>query len=286
MINKLKLPNFSEPGIAEELGRSQEDFAQVPSSDWRVICWRIGVEYDLNYRWHDSVRSLVSNGLSRLPFSKNDNKSSQKFWALRGVSFALKKGDVLGLIGPNGAGKSTLIRQLCMIEEPDEGLVAVNGRIGALLNLTAGFKPKLSGLENIFLKGSLMGFSRKQVEDILPKILDLCELGDFIYAPVKSYSSGMRGRLGFSIAVNMMTDVIILDEVIGAGDERFKQRSGNIFSHIRDGEGERVLVVATHSLGLLKDICTSVLWLEKGMPQAYGPPEEVIEAYLESARAK
>ena len=202
---------------------------------------------------------------------------SKDFCALKNVSFEAWPGDFIGLIGRNGAGKSTLLRQLAKIEIPDEGQIDLRGTIGTLLNLTAGFKNDLSGMENIYLRGAVLGFQKDQIDQLLPKLLDFCELGEFIYAPLKTYSAGMRARLGFSLAIYVNPDIILLDEVIGVGDQKFKRKAGNIFDHLGDS---KVAVLATHSLDMIENYCSKAIWLDQGHVRRIGPTDEVLDEYL------
>ena len=281
MQDNALLLNTSDRQLLKATGRCLEEADTVPAHDWRLICWQVGVCYHLRFgerptmgRW---VKNMLQSGRKKYMESRKE-----KFWALQDICFALKSGDMMGLIGHNGAGKSTLIRVLSGIEEPDAGTMYHNGKVGSLMSLTAGFKLNLSGYENVFLKGALLGLSTEKINALMPEIIDFCQIGDFFYAPMKSYSAGMRGRVGFAVAAHMMTDIIVLDEVFGAGDEKFRQKAGNIFDHIRQGN-DRVLVLATHNLGMLENICTHVLWLDKGRQRAFGPAKEVIRAYRAEA---
>lgn len=197
---------------------------------------------------------------------------------LGGVSVSLKEGEVLGIVGPNGAGKSTLLRVIAGIYAPDRGRVSTRGSIATLLSFGAGFDLRRPGRENIQKNAILLGLTRDQVADRMNAVVEMSGLGEFIDAPVMTYSSGMRARLGFSIAVNVNPDILLIDEVIGAGDERFRQKVGTIFDQL---SGRRkTIVFVTHNLGLLDQYCTRAVWLENAQVRLDGPSSEVREAYL------
>lgn len=248
-----------------------------------ISCRNISVKYRIRYHKVDTFKeSFVHAGrnlwrcvATGFRAAKRENYSKD-FCALKNVSFDAWPGDFIGLIGRNGAGKSTLLRQLAKIEIPDEGQIDLRGTIGTLLNLTAGFKNDLSGMENIYLRGAVLGFQKDQIDQLLPKLLDFCELGEFIYAPLKTYSAGMRARLGFSIAIYVNPDILLLDEVIGVGDEKFKRKAGNIFDHLG---GNKVAVLATHGLGMIENYCNKALWLEEGRVNQFGPAKDIVEEY-------
>ena len=208
----------------------------------------------------------------------------QEFWALRGITFRASPGDVIGVIGPNGSGKTTLLKTLAGILSADRGRAIVSGRIACLLNLRAGFNSHLTGRENIYLNGTMLGLRRGFINERLSQILELSELGDFIDAPVHTYSAGMLARLGFSIAIHTEPDVLLLDEVLGAGDARFRSRTGSILERYRDGR--RTIVLANHSMEMIRKDCNRVVWLEAGTIRMDGSPNEVTEAYLADAKAR
>ena len=204
------------------------------------------------------------------------------FPALNDVSFRLKPGEIVGLVGPNGAGKSTLLRVLAGVERPDEGYARLNGRASSLLNLGVGMRPQLSGRENIYLSAMLFGLSRTQVNECIDDIIELCGIGEFIDAPLGTYSTGMKARLGFSVATHVQPDILLLDEVIGTGDAAFRARSGNIIQHSR--RLGRTVVVATHSEGFILDTCETAIFMEKGRLRAIGLAEDVVAEYRTSRR--
>ena len=199
------------------------------------------------------------------------------FPALNDVSFRLKRGEVVGLVGPNGAGKSTLLRVLAGVERADKGHVRLNGRTSSLLNLGVGMRPQLTGRENIYLNAMLLGFPRARVNEFIDDIIELCDIGEFIDAPLGTYSSGMKARLGFSVATHVQPEILLLDEVIGTGDAVFRARSGNIIQYSR--QLGRTVVVATHSEGFIRNNCETAIFLENGRLRALGPAEDVIAEY-------
>jgi ABC-2 type transport system ATP-binding protein len=201
----------------------------------------------------------------------------EEFWALNDVSFEIPRGSTFGIIGTNGSGKSTLLKCLTGILSPDKGRVSINGDIAALLELGAGFHPDLSGRENIFLNGAILGMSNKQIEERYDEIVDFSELGRFIDTPVKNYSSGMTVRLGFSIAINVDPEILIIDEVLAVGDENFQQKCREKIEDFRQ-RGKTIIFV---SLGLtdVANICDQVAWLDKGQLRAIGPAVEIVSKY-------
>ena len=200
-----------------------------------------------------------------------------EFWALSEISFEIPDGATVGFIGANGSGKSTLLKCLTGIYHPERGTVTVNGTVAALLELGAGFSPELTGRENIFLNGSILGMSRTDIKLKLDAIVDFAELGEFIDTPVKNYSSGMAVRLGFSIAAHVEPRILLIDEVLSVGDQSFQRKSSEKIEEFRR-EG-RTIVVVSHSLGLVEHLCSQTIWLEKGRMRMQGASGEVIAAY-------
>lgn len=201
----------------------------------------------------------------------------EEFWALKGVSFDIPHGSTFGIIGSNGSGKSTLLKCLAGILSPDKGSITSNGRVSALLELGAGFHPELSGRENIFLNGAILGMSRTEIKNRLNDIVEFSGLGQFIDTPVKNYSSGMTVRLGFAIATSVDPEILIIDEVLAVGDASFQQRCfERIESFRQDG---RTIILVSHGLDQVAQLCSTVAWLEKGTLQEVGPSYEVISNY-------
>jgi lipopolysaccharide transport system ATP-binding protein len=200
-----------------------------------------------------------------------------EFWALKDIEFEIPFGSTFGIIGSNGSGKSTLLKCLAGILSPDKGSVSCNGRMAALLELGAGFHPDLSGRENIYLNGAILGMSRSEIDRKLEEIIDFSGLDKFVDTPVKNYSSGMVVRLGFAIATNVDPEILIIDEVLAVGDESFQHRCHEKIETFRQ-EG-RTIILVSHGLMEVAQLCSTVAWLEKGAIQEIGPSYEVISKY-------
>jgi len=204
--------------------------------------------------------------------------SYQEFWALRGVSFSLRRGEVLGVIGRNGAGKSTLLKVMARVLHPTTGRVVMRGRIAPLLELGGGFHPELTGRENVFLNLALLGLNRRESESLFDSIVDFAEIHDFINAPLRTYSTGMVARLGFSVATSVRPDILLVDEVLSVGDTRFQEKClERMFGFQSQGT---TIVFVSHSLAMVESFCDQVLWLDGGQARALGPAAEVIDLYM------
>jgi len=210
------------------------------------------------------------------PFSQ-DNRC-REFWALKNVSFIIDEGDIVGVIGRNGAGKSTLLRVLAGVFPPDTGIVEIKGKVSPLLALGAGFRPDLTGRDNIYLNGILLGLKKQEIDAKYSSIVEFAELEDFIDAKVRSYSSGMIARLGFAIAVSMEPDILLIDEILGVGDEKFREKSRQRMEEFM--KKAKAIVIATHNMGFVREFCNKAIWLDKGQVRAMGNPEEVVREYL------
>ena len=206
-------------------------------------------------------------------------KSANSIIALSEINLFVDQGEVLGVIGRNGAGKSTLLQIICGTLTPSSGTVSVNGKIGALLELGAGFHPDFTGIENVYLNASMMGLSKRQVDEALEHIVDFADIGDFINSPVRTYSTGMSMRLAFSVATSTSPDILVIDEALSVGDQEFAQKSFNRIMELRD-MGTTILF-CSHSTYQVEALCERVLWLEKGKMVKLGPAKEVTTAYLE-----
>ena len=202
--------------------------------------------------------------------------SYEKLWALRDVSFRVESGEVVGIVGRNGAGKSTLLKVISRVLKP-EGRVAVRGTVSPILELGTGFDHELTGFENVYLNGLLLGRSRREIDEKLEGIIHFSGLGDFIRTPIRNYSSGMQARLGFSIATAWVPDILILDEVLAVGDAAFTQKCEQRMQEFHDA-GTTVLMVS-HSAESVRKNCTRCLWLDAGRLRADGPTAEVLEMY-------
>lgn len=224
--------------------------------------------------YHERNQSLKSAIMRRKVSEYED------FWALRDISFDVSQGSSFALIGSNGSGKSTLLKCLARILWPDEGEIVSHGRVASLLEVGSGFHPELSGRENIYLNGSILGMSRKEVDRKFDDIVDFSEIGKFIDQPVKSYSSGMYVRLGFSVAIHVQPDVLVVDEILAVGDAAFQEKSRAKFDEMH-AQGKTVILVS-HSLGTVLQMCDQAAWIEKGTLQLVGSVEEVAGAYTSS----
>lgn len=214
-------------------------------------------------------------GVSKI-YSLKNKTSKQKFYALKDISFEVQKGDIVGILGTNGSGKSTLSMLLAEIMTPDRGDIRINGKT-ALISIHTGLNMQLTGIENIYLKGALLGLPKDEIEKVISVVMDFSELGDFLYEPVKKYSSGMKSRLGFSISMALNPDIIIVDEALSVGDKAFADKCLKKFNELK-AEGKTIFFIS-HSLNQVKQFCTKGLWIEDGMLKAYGPIEEVSVLY-------
>lgn len=207
----------------------------------------------------------------------------EEFRALNNVSFDVKKGEVMGIIGKNGAGKSTLLKAISGILKPTEGSVELHGNVVPMLELGSGFDFDLSGRENIFLNGAVLGYSEKFLKDKFDEILEFSELGDFIDIPIRNYSSGMVMRLAFSVASQVNPEILIVDEILAVGDSAFQEKSKAKMLELMSG-GTTVLFTS-HSIGQIEEMCDRVVWLDHGNVMAIGAPEEVCSKYTEFMKA-
>ena len=230
----------------------------------------ISMRYLMNTDRIQSMKEYV------VKFLKREIKYKE-FWALKDVSFDVRKGEVMGIIGHNGAGKSTLLKVISEILKPTEGSLQVNGTIVPMLELGSGFDFELSGRENIFLNGAILGYSEKFLQDKYDEIVAFSELGEFIEAPLRSYSSGMVMRLAFSIATVVNPDILIVDEILAVGDAAFQEKSKKRMLELMGG-GTTVLFVS-HSLEQIREMCDRVLWLDHGRMRLCGDAQSVCDAY-------
>ena len=230
----------------------------------------LGVRYNLRLTRKNTVREAFKNLARR-------RRGPSHFWALRDVSFQVPPGESLAVIGPNGAGKSTLLQVLAGILQPDEGVIEVNGRVSSLLTLGAGFDPELSGRDNIQLAGAFMGIDHADMVARTPGIIEFADIGQFIDAPIKTYSTGMNARLGFSIATAVEPDVLLLDEVLGTGDATFRAKSqARVVELMR---AARAIVLVTHDMSWAREFCNHAVLLEGGNVVAAGDPDEVVRIH-------
>jgi ABC-type polysaccharide/polyol phosphate transport system ATPase subunit len=238
--------------------------------DAAIVLDDVSVRYRVPSERINTFKEYMIRWLQR-KISKND------FWALHHVDLTIRKGEVFGLVGRNGAGKSTLLKVIAKVLRPTTGRVRVVGHVVPLLELGAGFHPELTGRENIYLNGAMLGYTRTQMDEKFPRIVDFSELGSFIEAPVRTYSSGMYARLGFAIAVDDQPDILIVDEILGVGDESFQRKCAARIDEYRN-QGATILLVS-HSAALVASTCQRAALLDHGELRAIGTPEEVLDHY-------
>lgn len=212
-------------------------------------------------------------------FSLRKSKT-EVFEAVKGVSFDVKEGEILGIVGKNGSGKSTMLRAIAGIFSPDEGTIDLHGHSISLLSIGVGFQKKLTGRENIYLSGMLLGFTQEQINEKMNEIIEFSELGKFIDRPVKTYSSGMYSKLAFSITAILETDIMLIDEVLSVGDAKFKKKSYKKMKELITDQ-ERTVIIVSHSSDTLRKLCSKILWLHDGEMKMYGTTEEVLPKYEE-----
>ncbi len=255
---------FNPSRRAAENGPAEPDFMMDVEG--------LGIRYDLRLSKKTTVRSAFRN-LTRI------SREDRSFWALRDVTFRLAQGESLAIIGPNGAGKSTLLQVMAGILTPSEGRIEVVGNISSLLTLGAGFDPELSGRDNVLLAGAFMGIDNKEMHDRLPGIIEFADIGQFIDAPIRTYSTGMKARLGFSIATAVDPDVLIIDEVLGTGDAVFRVKSQKRVADL--AKAAKGIVLVTHDLHWAEEFCNRAMLLEKGRIVAEGNPADVVALHRE-----
>jgi ABC-type polysaccharide/polyol phosphate transport system ATPase subunit len=251
--------------------------SRASSSETVVRVREVSKRFDLNRTKQRTLMELFTHPLKRVG-------PEGYFWPVKDVSFELARGATLGFIGENGAGKSTILKLIARILEPTSGWVETRGRVAALLELGAGFHPDLTGRDNIYLNGSIMGLNRHEINRHLARIIEFADIGPFIDSPVKHYSSGMRVRLGFSVAVHVQPDVMLVDEVLAVGDEDFQHKCLQAFyDFLREGG---TLILVSHNAQLIRDMCHRTIWLDDGVIKADGPSTEVLANYLNHIHSK
>jgi len=229
-----------------------------------------------------ALTAMAASPFRRLRQLQGTDRTMEEFWALRGVSFEVNAGEVLGVIGRNGAGKSTLLKILSRIVEPTEGRAVMRGRVASLLEVGTGFHPELTGRENIYLNGSILGMRRREIDDKFDQIVDFAEVEKFLDTPVKRYSSGMYVRLAFAVAAHLEPEILIVDEVLAVGDTQFQKKCIGKMKDIAES-GERTVVFVSHNMGAVRALCSSCLYLVAGSVASQGSVESVISQYLEPA---
>ena len=245
-------------------------------SDFAVDVRDVSKRFHLAHGQYKTVKERLIHGGKR--------KSTEDFWALDDVSLTVREGETLGILGRNGSGKSTLLKCICGVLQPTHGEVAVRGKLAGLLELGAGFQQDLTGRENIYLNGSLMGMAKRDVDKVFDAIVDFSELEEFIDGPVKFYSSGMYVRLGFAVAVNMDPDVLVVDEVLAVGDERFQRKCiGRVKEFQKEG---RTILLVTHAADTVRSICDRGAVLSHGRLVGEGEPGEATRIFREGLMAE
>lgn len=226
---------------------------------------------------------LMKNFSIQRNLLKRNGEKAEEFEAIKGITFSVAKGEILGIIGRNGSGKSTLLRAIAGVFCPNSGTIDLKGNSVSLLSLGVGFKDTLTGRNNIYLSGMLLGFTDRQIKEKEKEIIEFAELGEFIDRPVKTYSSGMYSKLAFSITSNLETDIILVDEVLSVGDERFQKKSlAKMESLIQDRN--RTVIIVSHSVETLEELCDRVMWLNDGEIMEIGKTEKVLKRYKEYMR--
>jgi ABC-type polysaccharide/polyol phosphate transport system ATPase subunit len=256
---------------------SAEVASASPEAPAALVVRDLGVQYNLRFTKDTRLRKSFRSLLRR-------DQEDKRFWALRHADFTVRRGESVGVIGPNGAGKSTLLLALAGIIVPSEGVIEVNGHISTLLSLQAGFDQDLSGEDNIRLAGALLGIPHETMERIAPEIIEFADVGAFIEAPLKTYSSGMRARLGFAIATAVDPDILLLDEVLQTGDEVFREKSRQRIISVL--QAAKAVVLVTHDMTWVTEFCTRALLIEDGRVVMDGAPDEVVRTHREHSLAR
>src|SRR5690606_37210143 len=250
-------------------------------SDIAIKVEGLGKEYIIGHQKQGDLMNSFSAGWKRL-FQKSKTKES--FWALKDLNFEIRKGEAVGIIGRNGAGKSTLLKILSRITEPTKGRFEINGRVSSLLEVGTGFHPELTGRENIYLNGTILGMNRKEIKQKFDEIVAFSGVEKFLDTPVKHYSSGMKVRLAFSVAAHLEPEILIIDEVLAVGDAEFQKKCLGKMDEVSKGEGRTVIFVS-HNMGAVQNLCQKGIVLERGTAKSFDKIEEALEGYLESLKS-
>jgi lipopolysaccharide transport system ATP-binding protein len=243
---------------------------------------KLSKSYDISHRLKPSYGSLrddITSKLQRLLLLKKSD-STERFWALKNVSFSVNQGEIVGIIGKNGSGKSTLLKILSRIVDPTQGQATLRGNLASLLEVGTGFHPELTGRENIYLNGSILGMNKKEIARKFDDIIEFAEVEKFLDTPVKFYSSGMYVRLAFAVAAHLEPDILIVDEVLSVGDAQFQKKSlGKMENVAKEG---RTVIFVSHSMPTIQQLCSRVIYLDKGRIASSGTPRSIIKEYLVS----
>jgi lipopolysaccharide transport system ATP-binding protein len=248
-----------------------------------IIVKNISKKYDIRKLKKDNqFREALANIFKRILFRERQNK--EEIWALKNVNFSVEKGEIVGIIGRNGAGKSTLLKILSKITYPTSGQIKVLGRVGSLLEVGTGFHDELSGRENIYLNGSILGMKKKEVKEKLDVIISFSEVGKFLDTPIKWYSSGMRLKLGFSVAAHLNTEILFVDEVLAVGDVAFQRKCLDKMKELRNSG--RTVIFVSHTMTTVEHLCPRTLWIDSGELRQDGRTAEIIKNYMAEIRGK
>ena len=256
-----------------------------PSSEPAIVVSGIGKLYQLSHRidHHGSLRDAITSAMAaplrRFRSLSGSDTSMEEFWAVRDVSFEVSRGEVIGIVGRNGAGKSTLLKILSRIVEPTEGSAILRGRVASLLEVGTGFHPELSGRENIYMNGSILGMKKREIDARFDEIVAFAEIEKFLDTPVKRYSSGMYVRLAFAVAAHLEPEILIVDEVLSVGDAEFQKRCLGKMKQISEGGGRTVLFVS-HNMAAVRALCSKGILLKGGQVHLSGTADAVVDAYL------
>jgi lipopolysaccharide transport system ATP-binding protein len=238
--------------------------------------------YSLGESQHTMLRDALTGALGKL-LGRRKDPGAREIRALDGVSLEVDHGEVVGVIGRNGAGKSTLLKVLSRITYPTSGRVDVRGRVGSLLEVGTGFHDELTGCENIYMSGSILGMRKREIDAAMEQIVEFADVGEFLDTPIKRYSSGMRMRLGFSVAAHLSTDVLFVDEVLAVGDIGFQKKCLGTMREL--GQGGRTLVFVSHNMAAIENLCKRTIWIADGRVKKDGATRDVVRAYMNSFRA-
>jgi len=244
-------------------------------TDSAIVVSDVSKRFRLYHQRNQSVKAALMRG---------GRAKYEEFWALRNVSFEVPRGSTFGLMGVNGSGKSTLLKCMARILQPDTGRVTYEGKVSALLELGSGFHPELSGRENVYLNGSILGLSKRDLDARFDEIVDFAGVEQFIDQPVKNYSSGMYVRLGFSVAIHVDPDILLVDEVLAVGDAAFQDKCMEKFAEFK--RAGKTVVVVSHAMGTMRTMCDEVAWLDAGSLLEVGRPEELVDRYIDEGHAQ
>ena len=243
-------------------------------TDSAIVVDDVSKRFRLYHQRNQSIKAALMRG---------GRASYEELWALRDVSFEVPVGSMFGIMGTNGSGKSTLLKCIAKILRPDAGRISSTGKLSALLELGSGFHPELSGRENVYLNGSILGLSKRQLDARFDEIVEFAGVEQFIDQPVKNYSSGMYVRLGFSVAINVDPDILLVDEVLAVGDAAFQDKCMEKFAEFR--RAGKTVVVVSHAMGTMRTLCDRVAWLERGNLVEVGRPDELIDRYIDEGHS-